>query len=86
VSKIATVRARVEPSLKIEVENILSTLGLTASEAIHILYRQIKLQKGLPFEVRIPNETTARTLRSAKAGRGVKHFSNKKDLFRDLGM
>lgn len=86
MTKSATIRARVEPSLKTEVETILSTLGLTASEAIHILYRQIKLQKGLPFDVRIPNETTARTLRLARKGKGVKHFSTKEELFRDLGM
>ena len=86
MSKSATIRARVEPSLKNEVEDILSQLGLTASEAIHILYRQIKLQKGLPFDVRIPNASTARTLRAAKAGRGVKRFSSKEELFRDLGM
>jgi DNA-damage-inducible protein J len=86
VNKTATVRARVEPSLKSDVENILSKLGLTASEAIHILYRQIKLQKGLPFDVRIPNEATARTLRSARAGRRVERFKTKQELFRDLGM
>jgi len=31
-------------------------LGLTVSETVHLLYRQIKLQRGLPFDVRIPNE------------------------------
>ena len=54
MSKTATIRARIEPSLKSEVEDILSQLGLTASETVQLLYRQIKLQRGLPFEVRIP--------------------------------
>jgi DNA-damage-inducible protein J len=84
--KTATVRARVEPGLKNEVENILGRLGLTASEAIHLLYRQIKLQGGLPFDVRIPNELTRRTLRASKAGRQVKRFSSKKELYADLGL
>jgi DNA-damage-inducible protein J len=86
MSKTATVRARVEPGLKNEVENILGHLGLTASEAIHLLYRQIKLQRGLPFEVRIPNELTASTLRASKAGRNVKRFFSKKELYADLGL
>jgi DNA-damage-inducible protein J len=51
-------------------------LGLTASEAVELLYRQIKLQQGLPFEVRIPNPLTARRLNASKAG--------KKALFADL--
>ena len=86
MSKTATIRARVEPGLKSEVEDILDHLGLTVSEAVHLLYRQIKLQRGLPFDVRIPNALTARTLHASKAGRGVKRFGSKKELYADLGM
>ena len=86
MSKTAVIRARVEPGLKSEVENILGHLGLTASETIHLLFRQIKLQRGLPFEVRIPNELTTRTLRKSKAGRNLKRFSSKRELYADLGL
>ncbi len=84
--KTTTVRARIEPGLKEEVDSILSTLGLTASETIQLLYRQIKLRKGLPFGVEIPNQLTARTLRGSKAGRGVKSFATRKELYADLGL
>ncbi|MBI3417383.1 MAG: type II toxin-antitoxin system RelB/DinJ family antitoxin [Verrucomicrobia bacterium] len=84
--KTATIRARVEPSLKSEVDDILAHLGLTASETIHLLYRQIKLQRGLPFDVRIPNELTARTLRASQEGRQVKRFGSKQELYADLGL
>jgi DNA-damage-inducible protein J len=86
MSKTATIRARIEPSLKNEVEDILSHLGLTASETIHLLYRQIKLRQGLPFEVTMPNQLTAKTLRASKAGRNVKRFGSKKELYADLGL
>jgi len=86
MSKTANIRARVEPGLKIEVETILSDLGLTVSETVHLLYRQIKLQRGLPFDVRIPNGLTARTLNASKKGRGVRHFGSKKELYADLGL
>ena len=46
MSKTATIRARIEPTLKGEVDQILSNLSLTASETIHLLCRQIKLQRG----------------------------------------
>lgn len=84
--KTATIRTRIEPDLKSEVESILAQLGLTASEAVHLLYRQIQLRRGLPFEVRIPNAVTARTLKASKSGRGVKRFSTRKDLYADLGI
>ncbi len=86
MSKTATIRTRIEPSLKTEVEDILAQLGLTASETVHLLYRQIQLQRGLPFEVRIPNATTARTLMDSKAGKHVKRFGSKKELYADLGL
>jgi DNA-damage-inducible protein J len=86
MSKTATVRARIEPGLKNEVEDILSHLGLTASETILLLYRQIKLRRRLPFTVSIPNRLTTKTLRESKSGRNVKHFSNKKELYADLGL
>ena len=86
MSKTATIRTRIEPGLKQEVEDILAELGLTASETVHLLYRQIKLQRGLPFEVRIPNDLTARTLRDSHAGKGVKRFGTKKELYGDLGL
>jgi DNA-damage-inducible protein J len=86
MSKTSTIRARIEPSLKSEVEGILSELGLTASETVHLLYRQIKLRRGLPFEVKIPNALTARTLRASKAGKGVKRFGSRKELYADLGL
>ncbi|HEY3853516.1 MAG TPA: type II toxin-antitoxin system RelB/DinJ family antitoxin [Verrucomicrobiae bacterium] len=86
MNKTATIRARIEPRLKNEVEEILADLGLTASETVHLLYRQIKLRRGLPFDVRIPNELTVRTLNASKAGRGVKHFKSKQELHADLGL
>ena len=86
MSKAATIRARIEPGLKREVEDILSRLGLTASETVQLLYRQIKLQRGLPCDVGLPNALTARTLNASKAGKNVKRFGSKKALFAVLGL
>ena len=86
VMKTTTIRARIEPALKEEVETILFSLGLTASETIQLLYRQIKLRNGLPFGIEIPNEVTAKTLRASKAGKSVKRLASKKDLYADLGL
>ena len=54
--KSAMIRARVEPGLKNEVEAIFQALGLNATEALCLFYMQVKLKKGLPFEVKIPEE------------------------------
>ncbi len=86
VSKTATIRAQIEPGLKQDVEEILAGMGLTASETIQLLYRQIQRRRGLPFQVETPNRLTARTLRDSKAGRQVKRFATKQELYADLGL
>ena len=53
-AKTAHFYARVEPDIKEQAEAILSTLGIPASNAINMFYRQIILRQGLPFDVSIP--------------------------------
>ena len=48
------VYARIDTNLKENAESILSQLGISPSSAIQMLYSQIVLQKGMPFELRLP--------------------------------
>ena len=52
--KSANIYARIEPDIKKQAEDILSSLGVSASSAINMFYKQIILQRGLPFEVKLP--------------------------------
>jgi len=84
MSKTAMIRARVEPELKEQVEAIFEKLGLSASEAISVFYRQVKLQKGLPFDVKIPNRTTRKAMKDAEQGKNLRYFKSKEDFLRSL--
>jgi len=66
--KTEMIRARVEPALKIEAEEVFDVLGLTPTEAITLFYRQVTLHQGLPFPVRIPNATTQAAIQDALSG------------------
>ena len=59
MAKTANLYARIEPDVKEQAESILAALGIPASNAINMFYKQIILQRGLPFEVKMP---TARPL------------------------
>ena len=63
VTKSANLYARIEPEVKEQAESILSTLGIPASNAINMFYKQIILNRGLPFEVKIP---TAKPVNAAE--------------------
>jgi DNA-damage-inducible protein J len=84
MSKSGTVQVRMPEDLKQEVNSILNTLGLTPSEAVLLYYKQIALNHGLPFEVKVPNKQTAEAIKEARAGEGLKKYASADDLFQDL--
>jgi len=47
--------ARIEPEIKEQAEQVLEQLGIPMSNAIGIFLRQVVLQRGLPFEVKLPS-------------------------------
>lgn len=53
-ARTANVFARVEPELKEQAESVLDQLGIPMSNAVGMFLRQIVLQKGIPFEMKLP--------------------------------
>jgi DNA-damage-inducible protein J len=83
-TKTTTVRARLEPKLKKETELIFEELGINTTEAIRIFFKQVKLQRGLPFEMKIPNEITEDAILDAKTRKNLSSFESSDELFEDL--
>ncbi len=52
--KSANLYVRIEPEVKEEAEQILSSLGVSSSSAINMFYKQIIFCGGLPFDVKLP--------------------------------
>jgi len=52
--KDAVVRARVSPDLKADAEKVFETLGINTTEAIRMFLSQVRLRRGLPFTVVVP--------------------------------
>lgn len=86
MSKVATVRARIESGLKTEVEKLFKKLGLSTTEAINLFYRQVKLRNGLPFNVVIPNKTTEKVFKNTDANRNLIRCEDTDDMFDKLGI
>ena len=56
MNKTATVSARIEESTKLMAEDILQSLGIPVSVLINTLYRQIIIQKGIPFPITLAEQ------------------------------
>ena len=80
MAKTEMIRARFEPELKREAEDLFSALGLSATEAITLFYRQVTLHRGLPFEVRIPNQETVEALEQARNREGLTEYNSLDEL------
>ena len=83
MGKSIMIHARIEPTLKSEAEQMLSALGLNMTQAITLFLQQVRLQKGLPFEVKLPSAQTVKALNELEKREGTA-FSNIDDLFDDL--
>ena len=55
MANTSVVYARIDTNLKDNAESILSQLGISPSSAIQMLYSQIVLKKGMPFELKLPS-------------------------------
>lgn len=83
MNKAATINARIEPALKIQAEEILHKVGLSAAEAIRLFYSQVCLQNGLPFDVKIPNKKTLDAIEELESGKGER-FKTMKDVWNSI--
>jgi len=64
----ATVRTRIDADLKQDVEKILSEIGLSTSQAITMFMKGIRRERGIPMELKIPNERTIQAMRDVELG------------------
>ena len=86
MTKSAMVRARLKPELKEHAESVFQRLGLSTTQAITLFYKQVELSGGLPFELKIPTETTKQTLNTTDAGNDLILCEDVDDMFKKLGI
>ena len=84
MSRTETVRARIEPRLKSDVEKLLHRLGMSTTEAITIFYNQIRLRQGLPFPVETPSAITQKTFEATDRGEDLHSYDSLDQMFETL--
>ena len=79
----ATVRARIDETLKIDAENILKEIGLNTSQAINIFLKKVVAERGIPFDLKVPSERLKRAMKEGKENEGSFHHDIN-DMMKDL--
>ena len=54
MARTSNVFARIEPEIKEQAESVLNQLGIPMSNAIGLFLRQVVLQRGIPFDMKLP--------------------------------
>ena len=85
MAKTETIRARVEPALKRETEEVFRKLGLLMSEAFDLFCRKVVMRRGLPFAFEIPNEEMLAAVRRARAREGLVEYGSFEDFREEMG-
>ena len=88
---MANLNVRIDENLKHDVEKILHRLGLNASDAVRIFFTRICEERGIPFELKLPqkyenwaSQAITDTEEDIKAGRISRPFKNVEDLMSSL--
>lgn len=76
MSKIQTSLRLDEEALR-DAKEILETLGMNFTQAVNIFTNMVVQSKGLPFEVKIPNQETIKVIQETRQGINVEDFSLK---------
>lgn len=54
MAKTTNLNIRLEPGLKEQAEEVLGQLGIPVSNAVSIFLKQVVMQRGIPFELKLP--------------------------------
>jgi len=66
------IRSRIDPKTKREANRLFKSLGLSMSDAIRLFLHQAIAQKGLPFDVKVPNAQTGAAIEELTKDEGEK--------------
>lgn len=86
MSKKSVITIRVDSKLKQNAETVLNQLGLTTTQAITLFLHQVELQRDLPFQVKIPNQTMLQVIEEAKNQSDLDIFQTTNELYEDIGI
>lgn len=79
-----TIQVRLDKQTKRRAQKVFQVLDISMSEAIKLFLRQVYLQRGIPFEIKIPNTLTDKVLRESEKGIDLHSVSGVDQLFEEL--
>lgn len=85
-SQSSMLHIRIDDDLKARATTALSAMGLTASDAVRLLFHRIAADQAFPLELKVPNAETRAAIAEGEAilASGKFRFANAEDMFASL--
>ena len=77
---------RVEKDFYDEARDILKNFGLTFGDAVNLFLAKITIEKGIPFDLKLPNEELKTRIKNIENKKNITKYKNSDELFDDLGI
>ena len=74
---------RVDPKAWEEAKKIFSEYGLSASDAINVFLNKVRLERGFPFEIKVPSDRLKEAIDEVNSGE-LEYFDSIEELMDDL--
>ena len=73
-----------DTAMKKKAQEIFKQYGMGLSDAFNIFLSQSVMEKGIPFQIKIPNDETAQVIKDAREGKNITKVSLD-DLKKEIG-
>jgi DNA-damage-inducible protein J len=83
--KNTNINVRTTEDVKKGAEVILSGLGLNISSAVNLFLKQVINYKGIPFELRLPNQETLNAIDDIENSRDLESADSSEEMFKKIG-
>ena len=86
IERSSMLHVRMDNDLKRRATEALSAMGLTASEAVRLLFHRIAVDQAFPLELKVPNAETRSAIAEAEeiSNAGKARFATVDEMFADL--
>ena len=86
MSKNTSLNVRTTMEIKKGAEVILNGLGLNISSAVNLFLKQVVNYRGIPFDLRLPNEETQQAMDDMNNSRNLESADTVEEMFQKIGV
>jgi DNA-damage-inducible protein J len=75
---------RLDAEAKAQAYAVFEQIGIKPSQAFNLFLHQVRLQGGIPFELKVPNAETLQAIQESDSRKNLSHYNDVDEMFDDI--